>query len=37
MGLGIFILPVTIAWMVYRITIGWYALTDGKPINDQKN
>jgi len=37
MGLGIFILPATVAWMVYRITIGWYALTDGKSINNQKN
>ncbi len=33
MGIGIFILIITVVWMIYRITIGWYALTDGNPIN----
>ena len=33
MGIGIFILIMTVLWMIYRITIGWYALTDGNPIN----
>jgi uncharacterized membrane protein len=37
MGVGIFVLLVTVVWMVYRITIGWYALTDGKPINNQNS
>lgn len=33
-GLGFFVLLVTVIWMVYRITIGWYALTDGRPIKN---
>ena len=33
-GVGIFILIVTITWLVYRITIGWFALTDDKPVNE---
>ena len=37
MGIGIFVLLVTVVWMVYRITIGWYALTDGKPITNQNS
>lgn len=32
-GVGMFILLVTVIWMVYRITIGWYALTDNKAID----
>ena len=31
---GLLILLVNILWMVYRITVGWYALTDGKPITN---
>ncbi len=33
MGVGIFTLFITIFWLVYRITIGWISLTDGKIIN----
>ena len=33
-GLGFFVLLITVIWMVYRITIGWYALTDGKAIKN---
>jgi uncharacterized membrane protein len=33
MGVGIFILLITVLWLVYRITIGWYALNDGKPVS----
>jgi len=32
-GIGIFTLFTTILWLVYRITIGWLSLTNGKPIN----
>ena len=32
MGLGFFTLLITIIWMVYRITTGWYAITDGVAI-----
>lgn len=31
-GIGFFVLLVTVIWMVYRITIGWYALIDTKAI-----
>jgi uncharacterized membrane protein len=34
-GFGFFVLLVTILWMVYRITVGWYALTDGNPIPEE--
>ena len=37
MGIGIFTLFMTIFWMVYRITIGWYALTQGEAINNKIN
>ena len=37
MGIGILILLVTVLWMIYRITVGWYALTDGKPIKTRAN
>jgi len=33
MGVGFFILIATIVLLVYRITIGWYALNDEKPVN----
>ncbi len=36
MGIGVFILIATVVWLVYRITIGWYALNDGKPVNNFK-
>jgi len=36
-GIGFFILIVTVVWLVYRITIGWYALNDGKPIDNRMN
>lgn len=31
-GIGFFILPITIVWLVYRIVLGWNALNDDKPI-----
>jgi uncharacterized membrane protein len=37
MGIGVFILIVTVVWLVYRITIGWNALNDDKPVNNQMN
>jgi uncharacterized membrane protein len=37
MGFGIFVLAITIVWMIYRIAVGWYALTDGKPIDNRIN
>jgi uncharacterized membrane protein len=33
MGVGFFILIATVVFLVYRITIGWYALNDEKPVN----
>lgn len=33
MGIGFFILLVTVVSLVYRITIGWSALSDNKPVN----
>jgi uncharacterized membrane protein len=33
MGVGFFILIATVVLLVYRITIGWYALNDEKPVN----
>lgn len=36
-GIGIFVLIVTVLWMLYRIAVGWFALTDGRPINDEDN
>jgi uncharacterized membrane protein len=35
MGIGIFFLIFTVLWMVYRITIGWYALNDNLPVNNK--
>ncbi|MGD0960875.1 MAG: hypothetical protein ABSB19_13800 [Methylomonas sp.] len=35
-GVGFYILLVTVVWLIYRITIGWYSLNDGKPVNDRK-
>lgn len=35
MEIGIFILAITLVWMIYRIAIGWYALTDGKAIDNK--
>ena len=32
-GIGAYILLVTVVWLIYRITIGWYTLTDDQPIN----
>ncbi len=34
MGFGFFILIATIMLLVYRITIGWYALMDEKPVKE---
>ncbi|ATG90129.1 DUF4870 family protein [Methylomonas koyamae] len=33
-GVGFITLMITLLWMIYRIAVGWYALTDGKPVND---
>ena len=35
-GLGIFVLLITVLWLVYRISIGWYALNDNKAIDATK-
>lgn len=35
MGVGFFFLIATIVWMIYRITIGWYALNDNLPVNNK--
>lgn len=35
MGAGVFILMMTLVWMIYRIAVGWYALTDGKAIDNK--
>jgi uncharacterized membrane protein len=37
MGIGVFILISVVVWLVYRITVGWYALNDDQPINNQLN
>lgn len=37
MGLGVFILAIVLVWMIYRIAVGWYALTDGKAIDNRIN
>ncbi|MDD4914158.1 MAG: hypothetical protein PHW13_03855 [Methylococcales bacterium] len=37
MGIGIFVLLITVVWMIYRITIGWHALIDGNPIKASDN
>jgi len=34
MGIGFFVLIVTVLLLVYRIVIGWSALTADKPINE---
>ncbi len=36
MGIGMAILLATVVWMIYRIAVGWYALTDQKPIDENK-
>ncbi len=36
LGVGIFVLLATILWMIYRIAVGWYALTDGNPLDNRK-
>jgi uncharacterized membrane protein len=33
-GVGIFVLIATLMLMVYRIVVGWNALTSDRPIND---
>jgi len=37
LGVGFFVLLVTVVWMVYRITIGWYALNADKAIDKKIN
>lgn len=32
MGIGLFTLLITVVWLIYRITIGWYALNDRKVV-----
>lgn len=33
-GIGVFILIATILWLVYRIVLGWNALSSNKPIGN---
>lgn len=33
-GIGLFILLSTLLWLLYRISLGCYALTDNKPIRN---
>lgn len=33
-GIGFLSLLMTLLWMIYRIAVGWFALTDGKAIED---
>jgi uncharacterized membrane protein len=35
LAIGIALLVATVAWMIYRIAIGYYALTDQKPIDEK--
>jgi len=37
MGIGVFVLISVVVWLVYRITVGWYALNDDLPINNKMN
>ncbi len=37
MGFVIFVLISVVVWLVYRITVGWYALNDDKPIDNKMN
>ena len=37
MGIGIFVLISVVVWLVYRITVGWYALNDDIAIYDKIN
>ena len=37
MGIGIFVMISVVVWLVYRITVGWYALNDDIAINDKIN
>ena len=32
MGIGFFTLLITVVWLIYRITSGWYALNDRKVV-----
>jgi uncharacterized membrane protein len=36
-GIGFYTLIMTLLWMIYRIAIGWYALSDGKAIDKKIN
>ena len=36
-GIGFAVLLVTVVWLIYRITIGWYALNDDKAIDNKMN
>lgn len=35
MGVGAYILGITVVWMVYRIAIGWFTLHDNKAIDNR--
>jgi uncharacterized membrane protein len=37
MDFGLLFLAMTLVWMIYRIAVGWYALTDGKSIDNRMN
>ena len=36
LGAGIFVLMITVLWLVYRITLGWFALNDNKAVDSKK-
>lgn len=35
-GLGFYILMFAVLWLVYRIAIGWFALSANEPVNEKK-
>lgn len=35
-GLGFYILIFAVLWLVYRITIGWFALNANEPVSEKK-
>ncbi len=37
LGFGVYILLVTVVWLIYRIAIGWYTLSDDQAINNNIN
>ena len=35
-GIGLFVLIITVIWMVYRIVLGWNALNDDKEVTGKQ-